>query len=506
MKKPIMLMILDGFGLNPNTNGNAIAMAQAPNIKKWMTEYPNTSLSASGLDVGLPDGQMGNSEVGHLNIGAGRVVYQELTKISKHIQEGSFFQNPVLQDSMRSAKDKGGTLHLMGLVSDGGVHSHLEHLKGLLKMAQQEGIEDLSIGCFLDGRDVPPRSALEYLDALNQYLEELSLGRIGFISGRYYALDRDRRWDRVQKAYDGLTLGEGLRAADYREAVLKGYDRGEDDEFIMPTILDGATPVSDGDSVIFFNFRPDRARELTRSFVDPAFHGFFRKKTFQDLNFVCMCQYDVTMPNVSVAYPPEEIRNTLGEYLAESGLRQLRIAETEKYAHVTFFFNGGVEEPNPMEDRVLIPSPKVATYDLQPEMSAYLVRDRVIEEIERDYYDVIILNYANADMVGHTGKIPAAVKAIEALEECVPPVLEKVLEKGGQVLVTADHGNADEMLDEEGDVMTAHSKNPVPLVYVARDRKKLREGGRLCDLAPTILALLGLEKPGEMTGTSLIQE
>ncbi len=506
MKKPVMLMILDGFGLNSKMEGNAIALAQAPNLKKWMNDYPHTTLSASGLDVGLPEGQMGNSEVGHLNMGAGRVVYQELTKITKHIQEGTFFVNEVLREGMESAVEKGGTLHLMGLVSDGGVHSHLDHLKGLLKMAHGKGVQRVSVSCFLDGRDVPPRSALTYLDQISEYLEELKIGKISFISGRYYAMDRDRRWDRVQKAYDGLILGEGFHARDFREAVLNGYDRGEDDEFLMPTVLDGGVQISEGDTVIFFNFRPDRARELTRSFVDPSFHGFFRKKVIQDLHFVCMCQYDVTIPNVKVAYPPEEVRNTLGEYLSQKGLTQLRIAETEKYAHVTFFFNGGVEEPNLLEDRILIPSPKVATYDLQPEMSAHLVRDRVIQELERDYYDVIILNFANADMVGHTGKIPAAIRAIEALEECVPPVLEKVLEREGQVLVTADHGNADEMLDEQGNVMTAHSKNPVPLVYVSKEGKDLVEGGRLSDLAPTLLALLGLEKPEEMTGISLVQK
>lgn len=506
MKKPIMLMILDGFGLSEKIEGNAIAQAHAPQLKKLMSEYPHGSLSASGLDVGLPSGQMGNSEVGHLNIGAGRVVYQELTKISKNIEEGSFFKNPVLIEAMRNVKEKDSVLHLFGLVSDGGVHSHLDHLKALIKMAKEEEVKDVSVSCFLDGRDVPPRSAKLFLDSLQETMDEESLGHINFISGRYYAMDRDKRWDRVEKAYEALTLGEGLRAQSYSEAIDKAYERGENDEFILPTIIGNPSLVSEGDSIIFFNFRPDRARELTRSFVDPTFHGFFRNKVLEDLTFVCMCQYDLTLPNVLVAYPPELLRNTLGEFLSANGKSQLRIAETEKYAHVTFFFNGGVEIPNPGEDRVLIPSPQVATYDLQPEMSAFLLRDRVLDELDEDYYDLIVLNYANADMVGHTGNMEAAIKAIETLDLCVPPVIDKVLELGGEIIITADHGNAERMLDEDGKVITAHSTNPVPLVHVASKAKKLRTGGKLSDLAPTLLEMLGLHKPIEMTGSSLFKE
>lgn len=498
-------MILDGFGLSDKTKGNAIAQAQAPELKKMMTAYPHGSLSASGLDVGLPEGQMGNSEVGHLNIGAGRVVYQELTKITKMIDEGTFFKNPVLLEAMKNAKEKNSTLHLFGLVSDGGVHSHLDHLKALIIMAKKEGVKDLSVACFLDGRDVPPRSAKTFLDSLQETMDQESLGRINFISGRYYAMDRDKRWDRLEKAYDALTLGEGIRVETYTEALEKAYDRGEDDEFVLPTLVGNLSLISEGDSIIFFNFRPDRARQLTRSLVDPAFHGFFRKKVIEDLTFVCMTQYDINLPNVMVAYPPEIILNTLGEYLSAKGKTQLRIAETEKYAHVTFFFNGGVETPNPGEDRVLIPSPQVATYDLQPEMSAFLLRDRVIDELDEEYYDLIVLNYANADMVGHTGKMDAAIKAIETLNVCVPPVVEKVLELGGEVLIVADHGNAERMLDEEGRIVTAHSTNPVPLVYLSNNPKELRVGGKLCDLAPTLLEMMGLAKPVEMTGISLFK-
>lgn len=506
MKKPIMLMILDGFGLSKKVEGNAIAQADAPELKAIMTRFPHGELSASGIDVGLPEGQMGNSEVGHLNIGAGRVVYQELTKISKAIKDGTFYKNPVLIEAMKNVKEKGSTLHLFGLVSDGGVHSHLDHVKALIKMAKQEGVKDLSVECFLDGRDVPPRSAKIFLDSIQDTMNQESLGRINYISGRYYAMDRDKRWDRVEKAYEALTLGEGLRAETYSQAIEKAYERGENDEFILPTVVGSLSLVSEGDSVIFFNFRPDRARELTRSFVDPSFHGFFRKKVVEDLTFVCMCQYDITLPNVMVAYPPEMLLNTLGEYLSANGKTQLRIAETEKYAHVTFFFNGGVEIPNPGEDRVLIPSPQVATYDLQPEMSAFLVRDRVLDELTEDNYDLIILNFANADMVGHTGKMDAAIKAIETLGLCVPPVVDKVLELGGEVLITADHGNAERMLDEEGNIVTSHSTNPVPIVHVAKNPKEIRVGGRLCDLAPTLLEMMGLPIPIEMTGTSLFKK
>lgn len=499
-------MILDGFGLSERIEGNAIAQAQAPELKEMMVQYPHGSLSASGLDVGLPEGQMGNSEVGHLNIGAGRVVYQDLTKITKMIEEGSFFRNPVFLKAMKNAKEKQSTLHLFGLVSNGGVHSHLDHLKALIKMAKQEGVKNVAVACFLDGRDVPPRSAKIFLDSLQQTMDQESLGRINFIAGRYYAMDRDKRWERLEKAYNALTLGEGIRVESYSEAIEKAYERGEDDEFILPTLIGNLSLVSEGDSVIFFNFRPDRARQLTRSFVDPSFHGFFRKKVIEDITFVCMTQYDATLPKVMVAYPPEILLNTLGEYLSANGKTQLRIAETEKYAHVTFFFNGGVEIPNPGEDRVLIPSPQVATYDLQPEMSAFLLRDRVLDELNEEYYDLIVLNYANADMVGHTGKMEATIKAIETLNLCVLPVVEKVLEMGGEVLVVADHGNAERMLDEEGRIVTAHSTNPVPLIYVTNTPRELRVGGKLSDLAPTLLEMMGLAKPVEMTGISLFKE
>lgn len=499
-------MILDGFGLSDKIEGNAIARAHAPELKEIMNLYPHESLSASGLDVGLPEGQMGNSEVGHLNIGAGRVVYQELTRIYKMIEEGSFFKNPVLIEAMENVKKKGSTLHLLGLVSDGGVHSHLDHLKALIRMSKQEGVKDVLVSCFLDGRDVPPKSAKVFLDSLQDTMNREGLGRINYISGRYYAMDRDKRWDRLEKAYDALTLGEGLSAETYSQAIDEAYKRGENDEFVLPTTIGSPSLISEGDSVIFFNFRPDRARELTRSFVDPTFHGFFRKKVIENLTFVCMTQYDITMPNVKVAYPPEILVNTLGEYVSAKGKTQLRIAETEKYAHVTFFFNGGIEAPNPGEDRILIPSPQVATYDLQPEMSAFLLKDRILDELDEGKYDLIVLNFANADMVGHTGNMDAAIKAIETLGLCVPPVVYKVLELGGEVLIAADHGNAERMSDSNNCVITAHSINSVPVVHIAKDPKELRSGGKLCDLAPTLLEMMGLPKPLEMSGISLFKE
>ena len=511
MKKPTMLMILDGFGLSDSSRGNAIAQAHKPSLDDIFARYPGTKLDASGSAVGLPDGQMGNSEVGHLNIGAGRIVYQDLSLISNAIADGSFFENKVLASAMDSALQKGKTLHLLGLLSDGGVHSHIEHLKALLKMAKMRGLEKVFVHAFLDGRDVPPRCAKEYIEDLENYMTELGLGRIVLISGRYYAMDRDKRWDRVQLAYDAMTLRQGRIAATAMEAMDMAYANEENDEFVVPTCIGGdfvdeyGLAVQDGDSMIMFNFRPDRAREITRAFVDNDFDGFERTAKLDDINYVCMTEYDATMPNVSVAYPPERLENTFGEYIASLGLTQLRIAETEKYAHVTFFFNGGVEEPNKNEDRILVPSPKVATYDLQPEMSAYQVTDQVIQAISSDKYDVIILNFANADMVGHTGIMEAAIKAIETLDACVPRIAEAVLVKGGQILLTADHGNADVMLDEEGNVVTSHSLNPVPLLHIAEEPVQLADGGKLSDIAPTMLELMELPIPAEMTGRSLVK-
>ena len=503
-KRPTMLMILDGYGISENTDGNAIAAADKPNLDAIFAKYPGTTLKACGLDVGLPEGQMGNSEVGHLNIGAGRIVYQDLTMITKSIQDGSFFDNAAFLKAVDHVKKNGSTLHLLGLLSDGGVHSHISHLLALTDLAKKNGIEKLCVHCFLDGRDVPPRCAATYIDTLDSHLQELGIGTIGIVSGRYYAMDRDKRWDRVEKAYNAMTLGEGMHAESGTDAVETAYERDENDEFVLPTVVDGAIPVSDGDAMIMFNFRPDRAREITRTFVDKNFDGFQRKKTVSDICYICMTQYDAQMPNVTLAFPPESLENTLGEYLADKGLTQLRIAETEKYAHVTFFFNGGVEAPNRNEDRILVPSPKVATYDLQPEMSAYEVTDKVLEAIETDKYDVIILNFANADMVGHTGVMDAAVKAIEALDRCVPRIVDAVLAKDGQVLLTADHGNADVMYDENGNTVTAHSLNDVPLVHISGEPAALKDGGRLCDIAPTLLKLMDLDIPAEMTGKPLV--
>jgi len=503
-KRPTMLMIMDGYGLNDSAYGNAMALAKKPALDEIFCKYPGTRLDASGLAVGLPEGQMGNSEVGHLNIGAGRVVYQELTRITKSIEDGDFFENKAIAAAIDSAKSKGTALHLLGLLSDGGVHSHIRHLFALLDMAKQRGLDQVIVHCFLDGRDTPPRCASQYVESLQQHMDEIGLGEIGVVSGRYYAMDRDKRWERLQLAYDAMTLGEGFHAATGCAAVDAAYERDENDEFVKPTCVSSRT-VSDGDSMIMFNFRPDRAREITRTFADPDFDGFDRKKKPQDINYVCMTQYDETMPNVSVAFPPEHLSNTLGEYVSSLGLKQLRIAETEKYAHVTFFFNGGVEAPNPGEDRILVASPKVATYDMQPEMSAPEVTEKVIEQIKAGKYDMIILNFANADMVGHTGVMEAAVKAVETLDKCVPQIVDAVLAAGGQILLTADHGNADEMLDKDGNVVTAHSLNQVPLVHISSDPVELADGGRLCDIAPTMLTLMGIEVPKEMTGRCLIK-
>ena len=502
MKKPLVLMILDGFGIAP-TEGNAIAAANKPNLEKIFAENPHTQIGASGMDVGLPDGQMGNSEVGHTNIGAGRIVYQELTRITKSAQDGDMGKNEALLKAMNNAKENGKALHLMGLLSDGGVHSHNAHLYALLEMAKRMGLEKVFVHCFMDGRDVPPSSGKDYVAELLKKLEEIGVGQVATVMGRYYAMDRDNRWERVEKAYAAMVYGEGEQADCPLCAMQNSYDKEVTDEFVIPTVIRGAEPISEGDSVIFYNFRPDRAREITRTLVDPDFTGFERKKGFFPLTYVCMTQYDATMPNVDVAYKPESLTNTFGEYISNKGLTQLRIAETEKYAHVTFFFNGGVEKQYPGEDRILVKSPAVATYDLQPEMSAYEVTDKMVEAVKSGKYDALILNYANCDMVGHTGVFEAAVKAVEAVDTCVGRVVEAVKEMGGCVLLTADHGNADRMVDDDGTPFTAHTTNPVPFCVINHPCQ-LREGGRLADIAPTMLKVLGLSQPDEMTGESII--
>ena len=498
-----MLMILDGFGWREETYGNAIAAAKKPVIDELFSKYPFITIEASGEPVGLPAGQMGNSEVGHLNIGAGSVIYQNLLRISRAIESGEFFENEALLAAMKNAAE-GHTLHIMGLVSDGGVHSHYEHLKATIDMAKKNGVKDVAVHCFLDGRDVPPKSAMTWLGPLEEYMAEQGTGRIGVISGRFYAMDRDKRWERLVKAYDALTLGEGLKASCAQEAMDNSYAKDETDEFVQPTVVN-AVPVKSGDSVIFINFRPDRAREITRALVDPDFDGFERKSAPKDLTYVCMAEYDATMPNVMVAFPPQDVDPTLGKTIADLGLKQLRIAETEKYAHVTFFFNGGVEEPNVGEDRVLIPSPKVATYDLQPEMSAPAVAETVIDRINKDMYDLIILNFANPDMVGHTGVFDAAVSAIETLDGLVGQIRDAVLAKDGQILLTADHGNADTMLDEKGEPVTKHSTAKVPFCHICNEPVPFKkETGKLADIAPTMLTLMGLEVPAGMQGEVLV--
>ena len=502
MKKPLILMILDGFGI-AGDKGNAIKAANKPNIDRLFSSNPVTQIGASGMDVGLPDGQMGNSEVGHTNIGAGRVVYQELTRITKSIQDGDFFQNEALCNAIDNAVKNGTDLHIMGLLSDGGVHSHNTHLYGILELAKKKGLEKVYVHAFLDGRDVPPSSGKDYVAACVEEMKKIGVGQIATVMGRYYAMDRDNRWERVVKAYSAMVYGEGVKCADPVEAVAVSYAEGVTDEFVVPTVIDGAAPISANDSIIFYNFRPDRAREITRTFVDPDFSGFERKKGFFPLTYVCMTQYDATMPNVQVAFKPQSLDNTFGEYISNKGLTQLRIAETEKYAHVTFFFNGGVEKTYENEDRILVASPKVATYDLQPEMSAYEVADKCAEAIKSGKYDVIILNFANCDMVGHTGVFDAAVKAVEAVDACVGKVTDAIAEMGGVSLITADHGNADKMFEDDGSPFTAHTTNPVPFCVIGYPCQ-LREGGKLADIAPTMLQILGLEQPEEMTGTSLI--
>ncbi len=506
MKKPLALIIMDGFGRNDNAYGNAITAANTPNLDKYMAECPMTYIGASGMDVGLPDGQMGNSEVGHTNIGAGRIVYQPLTRITKSIMDKKHLTNPALAAAVENAKKNGTSLHFMGLLSDGGVHSHNEHLYGLLEMAKEAGLENVYVHAFMDGRDVPPSSGKDFIAALYEKMDEIGCGKLATISGRYYAMDRDNNWDRVSKAYAAMVYGEGNEAACGRCVMKNSYDNGVTDEFVVPSVVCKEGTIKANDSVVFFNFRPDRAREITRTFVDDAFTGFERRNGRMPLFFVCMTQYDATMPNVEIAYPPQSLDNTFGEYIANKGLTQLRIAETEKYAHVTFFFNGGVEAQYVGEDRALIPSPKVATYDLKPEMSAYEVCDEVVARIESDKYDVIILNYANCDMVGHTGVFDAAKAAVEAVDTCVGRTVDAVLAKGGMAFITADHGNADCMYAEDGSPFTAHTTNPVPFIAVGGDAglSLKQEGGKLADIAPTMLQILGLEQPADMDGESLI--
>ncbi len=507
-KKPYALIILDGYGINKNHEGNAIYAAKTPNMDRYMSEYPNTVVHASGMDVGLPDGQMGNSEVGHTNIGAGRVVYQELTRITKAIEDGDFFRNEALLYAIENCKKNGSALHLMGLLSDGGVHSHNKHLYGLLELAKRSGLSKVYVHAFLDGRDVPPSSAADFVQQLVGKMKEIGVGQVASVMGRYYAMDRDNRWERVVQAYNAIAKGEGVTAECPVAAIKKSYEDGVTDEFVVPTVIvkngEPLGHVQENDSIIFFNFRPDRAREITRTLVDPEFSGF--ERTLIPVTFVCMTQYDATMPNVQVAFKPEKLTNTFGEYISSKGLRQLRIAETEKYAHVTFFFNGGVEAVYEGEDRALINSPKVATYDLQPEMSAYEVTDEVVKRINSGEYDVIILNYANCDMVGHTGVFEAAVKAVEAVDECLGRTVDAILAQGGEVLVTADHGNADQMIDyDTNEAFTAHTTNVVPLVLIGHKEKADLREGRLADLTPTLLDMMGLEKPAEMTGSSLLE-
>lgn len=509
-KKPTVLMILDGYGLNKNTQANAVANAKTPVMDKLMTEYPFVEGNASGMAVGLPDGQMGNSEVGHLNMGAGRIVYQELTRITKEIQDGDFFKNEKLLLAVENCKKNHSALHMFGLLSDGGVHSHLTHLFGLLELAKREGLTEVYVHAFLDGRDTAPTSGEGFLNDLQKEMDRLGIGIIASVSGRYYAMDRDNRWDRVEKAYAALVYGEGNTSESALAAIRASYEADVTDEFVVPTVTvkDGKAvgTIKEKDSVIFFNFRPDRARELTRAFCAEEFDGFERRNGRVPITFVCFSEYDVTIPNKSVAFEKIKITNTFGEYLAAHHMTQARIAETEKYAHVTFFFNGGVEAPNEGEERILVNSPKVATYDLQPEMSAYQVADKLVEAITSGKYDVIVVNFANPDMVGHTGIESAAVKAVEAVDECVKKAYDALLSVDGQMFICADHGNAEQLVDyENGSPFTAHTTNPVPFILVNYDESyTLREGGCLADIIPTLIEMMGMEQPKEMTGKSLL--
>lgn len=509
-KKPTVLMILDGYGLNDKVEGNAVKLANTPNMDKLMTEYPYVKGYASGMSVGLPDGQMGNSEVGHLNMGAGRIVYQELTRITKEIEDGTFFENEELVKAMENAKKNDSALHIFGLLSDGGVHSHNTHMYGAIEMAKRFGLKKVYLHAFLDGRDTPPESAADYMQQMVDKMAEIGVGEVATISGRYYAMDRDNNWDREEKAYVAMTKGEGVIETDPVTAIKNSYANGVTDEFMLPTVItkDGAlaTTIQDGDSVVFCNFRPDRARQITRAFCADDFTGFNREKKL-DLVFVCFTEYDVTIPNKLIAFKKVEVKNTFGEFLAANGMKQARIAETEKYAHVTFFFNGGVEEPNEGEDRILVDSPKyVPTYDKKPRMSAYTVCDEVCKAITSGKYDVIITNFANPDMVGHTGVLEAAIKAIEVIDECVGEVVEFIKEVDGQLFICADHGNAEQLIDyETGDPFTAHTTNPVPFILVNADPQyQLRENGVLADIVPTLIELMGMEQPKEMTGKSLL--
>ena len=506
-KKPVMLCIMDGFGWTPDeTYGNAVVAANKPHLDALMKNYPMTTIDASGMAVGLPDGQMGNSEVGHTNMGAGRIVYQQLTLITKSIKDGEMFKNPVLVKNMKAAIDAGKAIHLMGLVGTGGVHSHADHWFGVLEMAKHMGATKVYLHCIMDGRDTDPHSGKGFLADLQAKLDELGIGTIASVSGRYYAMDRDNNWDREEKAYAAFVYGEGNHAANAQEAIEASYADGKTDEFVIPAVTCEGGRVEDGDTIIFMNFRPDRARQMTRIFCDDAFTGFERRGGRKQVHYVCMAEYDATMPNCEVAYPPVELSNVLGEYLSKNGKTQLRIAETEKYAHVTFFFNGGVEEPDPGEERILVKSPKVATYDLQPEMSAPAVCDKLVEAIGSGKYDVIIINFANPDMVGHTGVENAAIQAVEAVDACVGRAVEAIEKADGVMFICADHGNVEQLVDyETGEPFTAHTTNPVPFILVnAGAEYGLREGGCLADIAPTLIELMGMEQPKEMTGKSLL--
>lgn len=505
--KLTVLMILDGFGLNDKTEGNAIKLAKTPNLDRIFSEYPYVKGYASGLAVGLPDGQMGNSEVGHLNMGAGRIIYQNLTKITKSIDDGDFFKNKALLSAIENCKANDSALHLFGLVSTGGVHSHLTHIFALLKLAKDNGLDKVYLHAFLDGRDTPPTSGSDFLNQVEAKMQEIGVGKVATISGRYYAMDRDKNWDRLEKAYNAIVTGEGNKADSVSACMEATYAEGVNDEFVVPTVVAENATVEANDSIIFFNFRPDRARQITRAFCDEKFDGFNRVKGFIPVKFVCFTDYDETIVNKEVAFVDETPKNTLGEYISKQGLKQLRIAETEKYAHVTFFFNGGVEEPNPGEERILVPSPKdVPTYDLKPEMNAYGVTEKLIDAIENKKADLIIINYANPDMVGHTGVIPAAVKAIETIDECVAKVVDALVKVDGQMFICADHGNSDQLVDySTGKPFTAHTTNPVPFVLVNCPKAKgLMEDGKLCDIAPTLLDMMDIPQPEEMTGHSLL--